>query len=426
MFPNPAYIPLGTMLLAFLAAWRFRWRDYMLPARFLSRRGGEDSALSTAATQSPHYETPWVSDNRAPRVSIIIPCHNESEAIAENLPEMLRQCFDIYEVIVVDEASTDNTPDVLKRLEKEFPHLRRSFVPRTARYVCRRKLAITLGIRSARAPWVIITEADCRPAGQYWLRTMAKNFTEDIDFVLGYANYIDNGTREARRACYERLRHNLMCFRSSKPFISKRKNEIQYRGQAIGGNGANLALRRSFFLEKKGYEASLNVPLGEDDLLVNALSQPGHTAIEPSPEASVWQRLPSSAVLRTQRVNHRETLKRLNRRGHLFLYREGAATIAIYLFIISLFTFIALRIRYIAQATIYNPETDLPMDILGFGVTCCFALTPYLALRRTTRALGERNFSWFIIAGYALIAPWRHFSQKVKHFWRRHEFVKKM
>jgi glycosyltransferase involved in cell wall biosynthesis len=66
------------------------------------------------------------AEGRIPRVSVLVPAKDE----AENLPEFMRQAAITfasepgkYEVVVVDDGSTDSTPDVLAQLEAEYPFL---------------------------------------------------------------------------------------------------------------------------------------------------------------------------------------------------------------------------------------------------------------------------------------------------------------
>ena len=100
------------------------------------------------------------------RDTVVVPCCNVLPQLKENLPALLEQEGIAYEVVVVDEASSDGTREWLEYYSEQQRRLRHTFVPPTARYVDRRKLAITLGVRAARAPWVIITQADCRPAAE--------------------------------------------------------------------------------------------------------------------------------------------------------------------------------------------------------------------------------------------------------------------
>ncbi len=55
-----------------------------------------------------------------PAVSIIIPMYNAEKYIGECLDTILAQTFDDYEVIIVDDASTDNSRDIVKSYLPKF------------------------------------------------------------------------------------------------------------------------------------------------------------------------------------------------------------------------------------------------------------------------------------------------------------------
>lgn len=413
------------MGLCFLLMWRWRWRDYRLPAALNRRR-------AVAAAVSP---APDVSDKASPavttlmppppQVSVVVPCCNQAEALRDNLPAILSQHFPAFEVIVVDEASTDETRELVTHMAETYPNLRHTFVPESSRYVDRRKLAITLGVRAARAPWVVLTGTDCRPAGPDWLTRLAARFTDDCDFVLGYANYADDATPLSRRAIYERLRRALRSYRAAMgtPLPWRRVKGLPL-GKAIGADAANMALRKSRFLEDKGYTDSLTVPCGEDDLLIDALARPGRTAVELHAEATVLQDLPPRSVLAGQRLSHRAVMCHLGRRGRLFLWREGAASCATWLFLLLLLAYVGARAIALTLHPLYATDA-LPADIAAFVLTVAAIVLPGMLLNRTVDSMGERRFNWLLLAWYALTAPWRNAVLKFRRWRHRRDFVRR-
>lgn len=59
-----------------------------------------------------------------PRMSVLVPCHNEQECIAETIDNMMKIDYPDFEVIAIDDGSTDKTPSELARLQDEHRNLR--------------------------------------------------------------------------------------------------------------------------------------------------------------------------------------------------------------------------------------------------------------------------------------------------------------
>lgn len=89
---------------------------------------------------------PQDADHQPP-VSIILYAKNDSTNLREHLPSLLSQDYPEYEVIVVNDGSSDDTDEALKILESQYKHLYHTYLSADIRYVSRRKLALTLGIQ---------------------------------------------------------------------------------------------------------------------------------------------------------------------------------------------------------------------------------------------------------------------------------------
>ena len=81
--------------------------------------------------------------------------------LKENLPAFLEQKYEPgFEVIVVDEASTDETPDVLKLFKNEHKNLYTTFLPKPEYFVKRKMQAYNIGIKAAKNDWIIFVNAN--------------------------------------------------------------------------------------------------------------------------------------------------------------------------------------------------------------------------------------------------------------------------
>ena len=137
-----------------------------------------------------------------PPLSIIICARDESDNLLRNLPSILEQDYPNFEVIVVNDGSTDESEDILKLMSARYPQLYHTFTPDGSRYLSRKKLALTLGIKASKHDWLVFTEANCKPTSNQWLRLMARNFTSKTDIVLGYSNCQSNkGWTNKRISC---------------------------------------------------------------------------------------------------------------------------------------------------------------------------------------------------------------------------------
>jgi chlorobactene glucosyltransferase len=60
-------------------------------------------------------------DYQAPFISVLVPARNEERGIRECVNSLCNQVYSSYEVLVLDDGSTDSTPDILRELQKQYP-----------------------------------------------------------------------------------------------------------------------------------------------------------------------------------------------------------------------------------------------------------------------------------------------------------------
>ncbi len=210
-----------------------------------------------------------------PPISVIICAREESENLRRNLSAVLEQDYPQFEVIVINDGDTDESEDYLTLLEEKYPHLYHSFVPDSSRYISRKKLAITLGIKASKHDWLVFTDAKCLPQSNQWLRLMARNFTSRTQVVLGYSGYERGKGWLHKRVCFDNL------------FTSMRYLGFALAGSPYMGIGRNLAYRKELFYQHKGFSAHLNLQRGDDDLFINHVATPENTRVETDVNAIV-------------------------------------------------------------------------------------------------------------------------------------------
>jgi succinoglycan biosynthesis protein ExoO len=120
-------------------------------------------------------------------VSIIIPAYNSGAFISRAIASALTQTVQAAEIIVIDDASTDNTSDIVRRLAVSHPQIKLMKLdtnggPSRAR---------NLGIASARGDWIAILDADdaWKPTRLERLLELAK--THNADFIADNQIFYD-------------------------------------------------------------------------------------------------------------------------------------------------------------------------------------------------------------------------------------------
>jgi poly-beta-1,6-N-acetyl-D-glucosamine synthase len=189
-----------------------------------------------------------------PSVSVIICARNEAENLQNNLPSILNQTYPRFEVIIVNDASDDDTPSVLESFSEKYPYLR--IITLTEKKLKGKKGALAEGIKAAQYDWVLLTDADCYPLSTEWIAAMM-TVTEDKEMGLGFSPY-------------EKCDGFLNVFIRYEAVFTA----VQYMGFALVGEpymgvGRNLIYRKSLFQRVGGFDSHAHIASGDDDLFVN-------------------------------------------------------------------------------------------------------------------------------------------------------------
>lgn len=114
------------------------------------------------------------------QLSIVMVVHDEGTVLAQNLPVFLTQsCDTLYEVIVVDDASTDDTPDILKSLKEHHPHLHTTFLPQSVPNPSRMQLALYVGVKATHSDCIVIADIHRPPTSSAWIDGLAQEMSND-------------------------------------------------------------------------------------------------------------------------------------------------------------------------------------------------------------------------------------------------------
>ncbi len=200
-------------------------------------------------------------------ISVIIAARNESHKLQENLRFILEQHYSNFEVIVVNNNSSDDSYQVLSALKKEYNHLEIIEFNNPEHVRQGKKLPLTLGIKAAKNEHLLLTDADCKPKSNQWIKKMARGFKEK-EIILGYGPYIKTSG----------LLNSIIRFDTA--WIGMNYFSFALNGFAYMGVGRNLAYTKSAYQAVDGYKSHHMLASGDDDLFIQEASKKSLLGIE--------------------------------------------------------------------------------------------------------------------------------------------------
>ena len=340
-------------------------------------------------------------------ISVIICARNEAENLRRYLPAILAQQLESeWELLVVDDASEDETPAVLQLFQEKNPE-RMRVLRMAEKSSPGKKYALAQGISAAKYDLLLLTDADCEPASPYWLAHMAALLVEkpETEIVLGYgpmravsgseSNFHAPTDNSKSSEEYKQNTHLNLWSRYETAFVAAQYCSLALVGLPYMGVGRNLAFKRQVFDRVGGFADHAHILSGDDDLLVNAASNARNTALCLAPDAFVYSNTPStwSAWLR-QKQRHLLAGSAYQWHHKILLAMLGLSQVGFY-FLFALLVLVG-----------FAPEIVLSIFILRlFSVVFIFG--------KILRVLREPGLWWRIpwldplmAVYYGLLVPW--------------------
>jgi cellulose synthase/poly-beta-1,6-N-acetylglucosamine synthase-like glycosyltransferase len=262
-------------------------------------------------------------------VSVVICARNEYHQLKENLPLILSQDYPLFEVVVVNHASDDDSSLLLSQMAEEFPRLKIVEIRENLNFFDGKKFPLSIGIKSASYDLVLLTDADCQPSGPKWISMMAQGFSGEKEIVLGYGAYRNSGTFLNRLIRFDTVHVALQYF------------SYALAGIPYMGVGRNMAYRKSLFYQKKGFTSHYTILSGDDDLFINEAANKRNTRVVADPESFTFS--PSKPSFRDWWIQKKRHLStgRYYRPAHKILL--GLYSLSMILFLASFAILVALN-----------------------------------------------------------------------------------
>lgn len=184
--------------------------------------------------------------DQKPDISVIVPAYNEEKYIKKCLDSLLNQNIkkSLYEVIVVDNASSDKTAEIVRKYPVKLIHEKRKGVAN----------ARSAGTKVAQGEIIAFTDADCMPPNG-WLSKFLNRFRKNpkLDAIGGVFAFYDGGN-----------------------FLKLLAAKTQKFTWHL--SGGNMAIRKKSLAKIGGFEAGVHA--GEDVLITLKLQKQGQYLID--------------------------------------------------------------------------------------------------------------------------------------------------
>ncbi len=207
------------------------------------------------------------SSETKPFVSVIVPARNEERNIMQCINSIHNNNYpeDKYEIIAVNDRSTDNTLSVLNDLSRSIKNLKVINVTEENKIKNLRGKpgALEKGIAAARGEIILMTDADCL-VGKHWIETMAAQYnTPEVGLVASFTNVLGKRIFDIIQAIEWAYLHTM----ASAGVGLK---------QPLGCYGNNLSVSKKAYIAVGGYR-KIKFSVTEDLALLQTIHKAGYT-----------------------------------------------------------------------------------------------------------------------------------------------------
>ncbi|WP_171032390.1 glycosyltransferase [Polaribacter aestuariivivens] len=209
-------------------------------------------------SEKPVNETP---------ISVIICAKNEAKNLQKFLPYIIAQNYSDFEIVLINDASSDETQDVMEAFKAKHTNIKLINVENTEAFWGNKKYALTLGIKASKNEHLLFTDADCKPVSKNWITEMSKKFSSEKSIVLGYGKYKKEKSLVNLFVRFETLLTAIQYFSYAK------------LGAPYMAVGRNLAYKKTEFFNVKGFINHIQVKSGDDDLFIQDAANKNNTTI---------------------------------------------------------------------------------------------------------------------------------------------------
>jgi glycosyltransferase involved in cell wall biosynthesis len=330
------------------------------------------------------------TDGELEPVSIVLCARDAYEYLVELVPVLLGQDYPDFEVVIVNDCSDDETEEYLKDLERREPRIKPVQLKQHLNFFNGKKFPLSMGIKSAQNDLLVLTDCNCMPTNNQWLRSVVNCYGKKTEVVIGYSPYVRK----------KGLLNYLMRFDAMQNALLYLSAALQ--GRPYMGIGKNLSYRKELFYRNKGFTSHYTTSVGDDDLFVSQVATKKNTEVLIDPD---------NAILTTPTGNFRKWARQKSSRYSTVPQYSGGARLLLSLFYISQFlfytSFIALIALCMQPAFAITGGEMFYIPVLVFFFLLRFG-TQLIIYHKASKRLGEKGLLPGLIAYdflFAFLSP---------------------
>ena len=327
-------------------------------------------------------------DEELEPVSIVICARDVYEYLIDLIPALLTQDYPDYEIVVVNDCSDDETEEYLKDLERREPKIKPVQLKQHLNFFNGKKFPLSMGIKSAKNDIIVLTECNCMPVNDQWLRSVVNRYNNQTEIVIGYSPYVQKKSTLNRIMRFDALQNGLL-------YLSAALSRRPYMGV-----GRNLSYRKELFYRNKGFISHYMTSVGDDDLFISQVANKKNTEVLIDAE---------NAILTTPTSSFKLWMRQKSSRYSTVSKYNVGARISLSLFYLSQFLFYAsfIALLCLKPAFVITNGAAFYIPILVFFFLLRFG-TQLIIYHKASKRLGEKGLLPGLIAYdflFAFLSP---------------------
>lgn len=209
-------------------------------------------------------------------ISVIVYARNQAEEVKRLLPNLVNQNYHDFELVLVDNASSDETLDIFKEYAQMFSNIRLCRVENNETFWNNKKYAQTLAIKASKNEYLLFIDAEQSIDNEFWIMSMASNFTLNKTIILGPWMY------KKSKGFFNKI------IRFDAVYAQLHSFAWTNYGSSFSYSTKNIAYKKEMFYKVNGFISHINNRLGEREFFLNEVSTSKNTTFTISKNTFVY------------------------------------------------------------------------------------------------------------------------------------------